>query len=92
MITAPEPALAALEDGSFALQIFTTQQAVSTVQAAGREMAHKDPALSDTDKPKKRTRYLLIMAVSLRRQYSRQMRQEVLERHTGKASRSSRAN
>lgn len=48
MITAPEPALAALEDGSFALQIFRTQQAVSTVQAARREMTHKDPALSDT--------------------------------------------
>lgn len=47
-------------------------------------MAHKDPALSDTDKPKKWTRYFLITAVSLRRQYGRQMRQEVSERHTGK--------
>lgn len=59
---APEPALAALEDGSFALQILSTQQAVSTVQAV------TDPALSVTDKLKKWTRYLLIMAVSLRRQ------------------------
>lgn len=47
-------------------------------------MAHKDPALSDTDKLKKWTRYFLIMAVSLRRQYGRQMRQEVPERDTGK--------
>lgn len=62
------------------------------MQAARREMTHKDPALSDTGKPKKWTRYLLIMAVSLRRQYGRQMRQEVLERHTGKASRGSLAN